>query len=120
MKKLTQFFKALSDETRLQIIALILWQKKLCVCDIERILNLTQSKASRHLRYLLNSDILTDERVGVSVYYSFSNELNGFQKEILNNLENLFENDDYLELKNALNKWLEDNSCNATKTTCKI
>ena len=72
------------------------------------------------LRYLLNSDILTDERVGVSVYYSFSNELNDFQKEILNNLEDLFKNNDYIELKNALNKWLEDNKGDATQTTCKI
>ncbi len=119
MKQLTKFFKALSDETRLQIIALILWQKKLCVCDIERILNLTQSKASRHLRYLLNSGILEDERVGVSVYYSFSNKLTDFQKKILNNLENLFEKSDYIELKSALNKWLENKQCKIT-TGCKI
>ena len=116
MKSLTQFFKALSDETRLSIIALILWQKKLCVCDIEKILNLTQSKASRHLRYLLNSGILTDQRVGVSVYYFFSEQLSDFQKEILNKLEDLFKTNEYIELKNTLNKWLENNLCK----TCKL
>ncbi len=115
MKQLTQFFKALSDETRLQIVALILWQKKLCVCDIERILNLTQSKASRHLRYLLNSNILIDERVGVSVYYSFSDNLNEFHKKILKNLEDLFEDNSYIELKKELDSWLKNNECKSCK-----
>ena len=116
MKKLTQFFKALSDETRLQIIALIIWQEELCVCDIERILNLTQSKASRHLRYLLNSGILKDKRVGVSVYYSFSDKLNDFQKNTLNNLEELFKEEEYEEVRENLDRWLEKNVCN----TCQI
>jgi len=116
MKRLTQFFKALSDETRLQIIALIIWQEELCVCDIERILNLTQSKASRHLRYLLNSDILNDKRVGVSVYYSLSDKLSEFHKNTLNNLEELFEQEEYKGIRENLDKWLENNVCN----TCKI
>jgi len=115
MKTLTQFFKALSDETRLNIIALILWQKELCVCDIERILKLTQSKASRHLRYLLNSGILKDKRVGVSVYYSFSDDLNDFQKNTLNNLDKLFKEDAYKEIKENLDEWLKINVCNTCK-----
>jgi ArsR family transcriptional regulator len=115
MKKITQFFKALSDETRLQIIALILWQEELCVCDIERILNLTQSKASRHLRYLLNSNIFVDKRVGVSVYYSFSKELDEFQKKTLDNIEELFKETDYKELKDNLDNWLEKNTCNTCR-----
>ncbi len=39
MKKLAQTFKALSDETRLRILAL-LTQGELCVCDLMAILQL--------------------------------------------------------------------------------
>ena len=82
MKKLTQFFKALSDETRLNIIALILWQKKLCVCDIEKILNLTQSKASRHLRYLLNNWLENNECKICKIYLPFIKKLKPYHIQL--------------------------------------
>ncbi len=69
MKKLAHFFKGLADETRLQILGLLLGEEELCVCDIMRALNITQSKASRHLRYLYNLGLVSDRREGVWMYY---------------------------------------------------
>lgn len=69
MRKLSRFFKALSDETRLTILALVLRHGHLCVCEVEQILGITQSKASRHMRYLRDAGLLEDEREGLLVNY---------------------------------------------------
>lgn len=52
MKAEARLFKSLADETRLKILWLLKGHEELCVCDIMRVLGITQSKASRHLRYL--------------------------------------------------------------------
>jgi ArsR family transcriptional regulator, arsenate/arsenite/antimonite-responsive transcriptional repressor len=69
MKKQAQFFKGLADETRLKILWLLLQKEELCVCDIMEVLKITQSKASRHLRYLYNLGLVSDRREGVWMNY---------------------------------------------------
>jgi len=61
-------FKALSDENRLRIFNL-LSQDTLCVCDIETILNMTQSNVSRHLNKLKSEGIISCEKKAQWVYY---------------------------------------------------
>lgn len=68
MKKTAQFFKALSDETRLRILAL-LTAGELCVCDLMAVLDLPQSTVSRHLAYLRHTGLVEDRRQGVWMYY---------------------------------------------------
>ncbi|MBU4034431.1 MAG: metalloregulator ArsR/SmtB family transcription factor, partial [Proteobacteria bacterium] len=51
MQTTAQFFKALSEEPRLRILALLL-SGELCVCDLMAVLQLPQSTISRHLAYL--------------------------------------------------------------------
>jgi DNA-binding transcriptional ArsR family regulator len=58
MTTLANKFKALSEDVRLQILALISQHGELCVCEVERLLEISQSKASRHLRYLLNAGLV--------------------------------------------------------------
>ncbi len=72
MKKLAQTFKALSDETRLRILAL-LTQGELCVCDLMAVLQLPQSTVSRHLAYLRNTGLIDDRREGIWMYYRLEN-----------------------------------------------
>lgn len=72
MKAEARLFKSLADETRLQILWLLLTQKELCVCDIMGVLGISQSKASRHLRYLYHQGWVTDRREGVWMYYRLS------------------------------------------------
>ena len=69
MDDLAHVFKALSDGTRLRILALLLRHGELCVCDVERILGITQSKSSRHLRYLEHAGLLESRRDNVWVFY---------------------------------------------------
>lgn len=70
MRETASFFKALGDETRLQMIWLLFHHEELCVCDFMEVLEITQSKASRHLRNLYHADLVTDRREGTWSYYS--------------------------------------------------
>jgi ArsR family transcriptional regulator, arsenate/arsenite/antimonite-responsive transcriptional repressor len=66
--ELVQILKALSDETRIRMINL-LKEGDLCVCEIEYILNLNQSNASRHLNKLTTAKIIDYNKKAKYVYY---------------------------------------------------
>ena len=65
--------KALGDETRLRIVN-ILKEGPLCVCEIEDILQISQSNASRHLNKLMNADLLNYYKEAKYVYYKLNKE----------------------------------------------
>ena len=75
LRELTSLHKALADETRLQMLALLFEFPELCVCHFEMVLGITQSKASRHLRYLLHAGLLADRREGVWMYYRLAENM---------------------------------------------
>jgi ArsR family transcriptional regulator len=62
-------FRALSDETRLRMLVL-LSRRVLCVCEIERVLGLPQSRVSRHLAALRGAGLVAGRRKGRWVYYA--------------------------------------------------
>ncbi len=64
-------FKALAEESRLRILALLL-DGELCVCEIESALGMTQSNASRHLTALKKCGILESRKDAQWAYYSIS------------------------------------------------
>jgi ArsR family transcriptional regulator, arsenate/arsenite/antimonite-responsive transcriptional repressor len=72
MKQEAQLFKSLADETRLRMLWLLMAREELCVCDLMGVLGITQSKASRHLRYLYHLGWVNDRREGVWMYYRLS------------------------------------------------
>lgn len=87
MKKITQFFKSLSDPTRVRIVWLLQSGGELCVCDLMEVLDLPQSTVSRHLAYLRNAGLVTDQRKGVWMYYRLPEELTEFSAGIFNVLQ---------------------------------
>jgi ArsR family transcriptional regulator len=100
--------KALGDDTRIRIIN-ILSHGSLCVCEIEEILNITQSNASRHLNKLMNAKLVTYYKEAKFVYYKIHKqtiENHPFIKEIIDSellkIENL--KNDYDNLKAFKNK----------------
>ncbi|HZJ99877.1 MAG TPA: metalloregulator ArsR/SmtB family transcription factor [Tissierellaceae bacterium] len=85
--ELIQVIKALSDDTRLRILNL-LRQGELCVCELEALLDINQSNASRHLNRLTNAKILEFDKRAQYVYYKIDEgalEEYPFIKEILDN-----------------------------------
>jgi len=65
---MSRLFKALGDETRLRIVAL-LSHGELCVCHLEAALSLAQPTASRHLGVLRAAGIVDTRRSGTWVHY---------------------------------------------------
>ena len=84
---IVQILKALGDENRIRILNL-LKDGELCVCEIEHILGVTQSNASRHLTKLNILGIVIYERKAQWVYYKLNKETLEqfpFIKELLDN-----------------------------------
>lgn len=69
MDEIARLYKALAEPARLRILALLMRHGELCVCDVEAALGATQSKTSRHLRYLAGAGLVQDRRDGVRVLY---------------------------------------------------
>lgn len=61
--------KALGDENRLAIVHMIVAAGELCVCEIERGLELSQPTISHHLKLLKSAGLIEGERRGTWVYY---------------------------------------------------
>jgi len=70
------FFKALSDETRLRLVHLFL-HYELNVNEIVSIMGMGQSRISRHLKILTDSKLLTSRRSGLWIFYSVVTEGDG-------------------------------------------
>ena len=78
----SQIFKACADESRLRILHLIFMNGEMCITDLEKILDFTQAKTSRHLIYLKNSGILSHRRYNHWVYYQIKDEVGDIIKQI--------------------------------------
>lgn len=85
--EIIQMLKALSDETRIRILN-ILREGPLCVCEIEAILEISQSNASRHLNKLTNAKLVSYYKEAKYIYYKLNDETlskYNFIKDILDN-----------------------------------
>ncbi len=78
-----QIFLACSDTSRLRILHLILTHGEMCISDLERILDFTQAKTSRHLIYLKNSGILSTRKHNQWVFYQVKDEVYDILKQML-------------------------------------
>lgn len=82
MQTTAQLFKALSEEPRLRIIALLLGGER-CVCDLMAVLKLPQSTVSRHLAYLRNTGLVENRRLGTWMYYRLAEMSDPLAVELL-------------------------------------
>lgn len=78
-----QIFLACSDTSRLRILHLIMANGEMCITDLERILEFTQAKTSRHLTYLKNSGILSSRKINQWVFYQVKDEVIDILKQML-------------------------------------
>ncbi|NTW72422.1 MAG: winged helix-turn-helix transcriptional regulator [Eubacteriaceae bacterium] len=98
-----EIFKALGDENRLRILN-ILKNYELCVCELEVILEISQSNASRHLAKLKNVGIITASKDGQWVHYQLSKKFAEKNKPLLEYLEAGFQSNEIFE--NDLNRYV--------------
>lgn len=108
MDILSETFKALSDVTRLRIMALLIENEELCVCDFVGALGETQSKVSRHLRYLYHAGLVEDRREGLWMHYRISPHLAPPQQRIVASLSEAVGEQQKQELRQALDRWFAE------------
>lgn len=95
---LLDFFKLMSDETRLRIL-ILLSHKKFCVCELCGIMKESQPKISKHLGKMRDIGLVKDERQEQFIYY----RLNITDKLYMNILNEIIQNaDDYPIIKEDL------------------
>lgn len=71
MRQYTALFKALSDETRLRLLKMLLAaDRPICVCELADAIGLPQYRVSKHLAVLRHVGLVEDDRTGTWVNYS--------------------------------------------------
>ncbi len=68
-----QITKALADENRVRILA-VLNQGELCVCQLIELLGLAPSTVSKHLSVLRNSRLIDSRKQGRWMYYRLADD----------------------------------------------
>lgn len=100
-------FKVLGDKNRLKIINL-LRKEELCVCEIEAILDTTQSNVSRHLTRLRNEEIVIFEKKAQWTYYQLNPEFIKCNKLLYRFLtEKMDQNNQFIKDLKRLSKYKE-------------
>ena len=83
MRELVKAFKALSDETRLRILRLLL-ERECCVCEVMQALDISQTRASRNLNALYDAGFLRLRKDGLWSFYSIDEErVQGYMAELV-------------------------------------
>ncbi len=73
MRYLVKAFKALSDDTRLRILKLLM-ERECCVCEVMQALDISQTRASRNLSALYDAGFLKLKKDGLWSLYSIDRE----------------------------------------------
>ena len=68
---LAELFKVFGDSTRIRILY-VLFEAEVCVCDLAKTLDMTQSAISHQLRILKQNKLVKSRREGKSVFYSLA------------------------------------------------
>jgi ArsR family transcriptional regulator len=103
MQNFIKAMKALSDETRLRILNLVL-QRECCVCEVTQALDISQTRASRAL----------------SMLHSIDDQIKGWMVSLLESVKTSFKDSsvamqDLANLKKA--KRLSQSCCKADKVS---
>jgi len=84
MQDLIKAIKALSDETRLRILNLLL-ERECCVCEVMQALDISQTRASRNLSALYDAGFLKLRKEGLWSLYSINtDDTEGYHSALLN------------------------------------
>lgn len=100
VRPLTKLFRALGDETRVRILALLV-HGELCVCHVEEALGLSQPNCSRQLGILKSAGIVDSRRDGTWVYYRITEQQHESVTDVLGVLAKTFGAERALRLDHA-------------------
>jgi ArsR family transcriptional regulator len=94
MREYLRVMKAAADGTRVKILKM-LQQRKLCVCEMQAVLGISQPSVSRHLRLLEDADLVRSEKEGMWNNFRLARpeEANPYAATILSHLQEWLEDD---------------------------
>ncbi|MBP3637918.1 MAG: helix-turn-helix transcriptional regulator [Clostridia bacterium] len=73
LSRLADLFKVFGDGTRIRILY-VLFEAEVCVCDLAKLLGMTQSAVSHQLRILKQARLVKSRRDGKTIFYSLADE----------------------------------------------
>ena len=98
LKQTIKVIKALSDESRLRIIALLDNRQDICVCEITAIIGLSQPTISSHLKLLEDAGLIDHKKDGLWVNYRLAAGDNSpYAANLLGNLRHWLQDDPKIE-----------------------
>jgi ArsR family transcriptional regulator len=95
VRSLAQLMKALGDETRLRVVALLA-HGELCVCHVQAALELTQPNVSRLFAVLRAAGVVEARREGNWIYYRLAEQENEDRRRLLRSIVQGFAQRDVL------------------------
>lgn len=90
MRDLTRAAQALSDETRLRMLNLII-ERECCVCEIVQALKISRTRASRNLKVLYDAGFLSMRDDGLFTLYSLNSENKVYYIDLVEAVKKSFE-----------------------------
>jgi ArsR family transcriptional regulator len=97
MRDFVKLFKALSDETRLRMLNILL-ERECCVCEVMQALDISQTRASRNLAALYEAGFLKLRRDGFWSLYSIDrDDMNEFVADLVQAVTKAMEGNKVLE-----------------------
>ncbi len=112
MKPFIKVMKALSDPTRIKMMKM-LQRRMMCVCEIQALLGIAQSTASKHLQLLEEAGLVIHHKDGLWVNYTLSDGGDHpYASSMLGNLRHWLEDDPEIEaLQEQLPQIHRENIC---------
>lgn len=96
MRSLVKVIKALSDETRIRILKVLL-ERECCVCEVMQALNISQSRASRNLGILEDAGFIKSRREGLWIVYSIDEQrMNSYATPVIELLRSSLVNEEII------------------------
>jgi len=96
MRDLVKVFRALSDETRIRILKVLL-ERECCVCEIMQALDISQSRASRNLGILEGAGFVKSRREGLWIIYSINEQtMNNYTASLIEVLRGSLVNEELI------------------------
>ncbi len=93
MRDFIRAVRAISDETRIRILKVLL-QRECCVCEVMQALDIAQSRASRNLGILEGAGFIESRRDGLWIVYSINEQIvDGYAASLIEMLRNSLVNE---------------------------
>jgi len=96
MRDFVKLYKALSDETRIRILKVLL-ERECCVCEVMQALDISQSRASRNLGILEDAGFIKSRRDALWIVYAIDEQrMNSYAAPLIELLRDSLANEEII------------------------